>query len=442
MSGTTLDLDDIQGSALHPLPLPYTGVLDLLRIDDPRAGCRFLANVLPSLRTAANPMGPQANAWLSIALSYRGFQALGVEQDSLDSFAPEFREGMARRAARLHDIGESAPERWEEPFGSGDVHVALTAMAPDQDRLGVLMKREDDALADITGVVRIYREECRSSNGREAFGFRDNISQPAVEGTDIPGSDPTEHPISAGEFILGYPNESGVLHPMPSPAVLGMNGTYLVIRKLQQRVAAFNQYVRANASDPDDEELVAAKIMGRWRSGAPLVLTPDRDDPDLGADPLRNNDFGYTAEDDDRGFKCPFGSHVRRMNPRDGKIFGNPRNHRLIRREASYGPPFPEGAIDDDGVDRGMIFACVNASLRRQFEFVQEEWVNSGIFIGQRGERDPLVGANGGDGVFTIPERPVRRRLRDLPSFVVTRGGEYFFMPGLTALRWLAALHA
>ena len=189
MSGTTLDLDDIQGRALQPLPLPYTGVLDLLRIDDPRAGCRFLANVLPSLRTAANPMGPQANAWLSIALSYRGFQALGVEQDSLDSFAPEFREGMARRAARLHDIGESAPERWEEPFGSGDVHVALTAMAPDQDRLGVLMKREDDALADITGVVRIYREECRSSNGREAFGFRDNISQPAVEGTDIPGSD-------------------------------------------------------------------------------------------------------------------------------------------------------------------------------------------------------------------------------------------------------------
>ena len=86
-------------------------------------------------------------------------------------------------------------------------------------------------------------------------------------------------------------------------------------------MAAFRQYLRANAASEEEEELLAAKIMGRWRSGAPLVLAPDHDDPTLGAHPSRNNDFAYNAEDDARGFKCPFGSHVRRMNPRDGEIW-------------------------------------------------------------------------------------------------------------------------
>jgi Dyp-type peroxidase family len=434
-----MELDDIQGGALHPLPTPYTGVFDLLRIDDPQAGRELLGRVLPALRSAADPTSPSADAWLSIALSFSGLQALGVAQDSLDSFAPEFREGMAARAQRLHDVGESAPEHWERPFGSDQVHVALSAMAPDQGRLDALLRQADDVLAGLPGVVRNYRQTCRSSDGHEAFGFRDNLSQPAVEGSGIPGSNPKEEPLRAGEFILGYPNETGRLPPMPAPGVLGRNGTYLAVRKLQQRVPAFNRYLRATADDPDDEELLAAKMMGRWRSGAPLVLSPDRDDPALGADPLRNNAFGFRTEGDERGFSCPLGSHTRRMNPRDGQIFGNPRSHRLVRREASYGAPLPTGVREEDGVDRGMIFACVNASLRRQFEFVQEEWVNSGIFIGHNEERDPLCGANGGSGVFTIPERPIRRRLQHLPTFVVTRGGEYFFMPGLTALRWLAA---
>jgi len=113
--------------------------------------------------------------------------------------------------------------------------------------------------------------------------------------------------------------------------------------------------------------------MGRWRSGAPLVLAPDRDDPDLGADPRRSNDFSYLSGDDQRRFKCPAGSHIRRMNPRDAEIFGNPRRHRLVRHEAAYGPALPDGALEDDGAERGIIFGCVGASLRRQFEFVQEE---------------------------------------------------------------------
>jgi Dyp-type peroxidase family len=436
-----LELNDIQGGVLHPLPLPYVGRFSLLRIDDRRVGREFLRRLIPMLRSAEDPMSAEADAWISVALTFQCLKALGVPNESLESFSQEFREGMAARADRLHDVGESAPEKWEAPLGSVDVHVALTGIAPDQDRFDVLLKRASEAYEKLEGVRDIYRQDFYGSpSGTEAFGFKDNISQPAVEGSGIPGSNPREQPIKAGEFVLGYPDETGTIPPMPTPEVLGRNGTYLVVRKLHQRVAAFRQYLRANSASPAEEELLGAKIMGRWRSGAPLVLRPDRDDPTLGADPRHNNDFAYNAEGDERGFKCPFASHVRRMNPRDALAFGNIRIHRLLRREASYGPRLPEGVLEDDGIDRGMIFACVGASLRRQFEFVQEEWVNSGISIGQRDERDPLCGANDGTGVFTIPERPIRRRLQGLPLFVITRGGEYFFMPGLKALRWIADL--
>ncbi len=220
-----------------------------------------------------------------------------------------------------------------------------------------------------------------------------------------------------------------------------MASTYVVFRKLHQRVAAFRQYLRSNASRPEEEELLAAKMMGRWRSGAPLALCPLHDNPELGADPQRNNDFLY-QQDDPTGFKTPGGSHIRRTNPRDASVVGVARLHRMIRRGTSYGPPLPEGVLEDDGADRGLMFAFVGAHLGRQFEFVQSEWINSGTFFGAGDERDPIVGSNDGAGSLTIPRRPVRRRLHGLPRFVVTRGGEYGFMPGLRALRWLADLDA
>jgi deferrochelatase/peroxidase EfeB len=112
----------------------------------------------------------------------------------------------------------------------------------------------------------------------------------------------------------------------------------------------------------------------------------------------------------------------------------------MIRRGTAYGPPLPEGVLEDDGVDRGLMFAFVGAHIRRQFEFVQSEWINDGVFFGAGHDKDPVVGSiNDGDS-FTVPQRPVRRRLQGIPRFVVTRGGEYCFMPGLKALRWLAEL--
>jgi deferrochelatase/peroxidase EfeB len=200
--------------------------------------------------------------------------------------------------------------------------------------------------------------------------------------------------------------------------------------------------LKANSSSVDDEELLAAKMMGRWRSGAPLALCPFHDDPELGADPKLNNKFLF-QDDDPAGLKTPGGSHIRRCNPRDAAIAGVARIHRMIRRGTAYGPMLPDGALEDDGVDRGLMFAFVGAYIGRQFEFVQSQWINDGLFFGAGTDKDPVIGSDDGkNGSFTVPRKPVRRRVQGIPNFVVTRGGEYCFMPGLKALRWLADVKA
>ena len=191
---------------------------------------------------------------------------------------------------------------------------------------------------------------------------------------------------------------------MPTPDVLGRNGTYIVFRKLHTRVAAYRQYLRAKSASREEAALLGAKMVGRWQSGAPLAVSPERDDPELGADPQRHNDFLYG--DDPRGLKCPLGAHARRANPRDafdGDGAVDVRLHRMIRRGTSYGPMLPEGVLEDDGADRGIIFVFAGAHLGRQFEFVKTQWLNDGIFIGAPLEKDPLVGPNDGTGSFTVP---------------------------------------
>jgi Dyp-type peroxidase family len=439
--GGGLELDDIQSGALHERPSPYAGTYLLLRIDDRAAG-RELVRRLHSVVDHGRPSDPKDDTWITAAFTYQGLKALGVPQTSLDSFAPEFRQGMAARAAELGDVGDSSPLHWEWPLGTPDVHLALAALSPDRARLRVVVEKALRAQHGLPGVELIWRQDCyQLATGRTSFGFKDGIGQPAVEGSGIPPTNPREQPLKAGEIILGYPDETGELPPMPTPDVLGRNGTYVVFRKLHTRVAAYRQYLRAKAESREAEALLGAKMVGRWQSGAPLTLAPERDDPALGADAHRNNDYAYG--DDLRGFKCPVGAHARRANPRDaldhdGSV--NVRLHRMIRRGTSYGPALPEGVLEDDGADRGIIFVFAGAHLKRQFEFVKTQWLNDGIFIGVPSEKDPLVGPNDGSGSFTIPTRPIRRRLQQLPPFVVTRGGEYCFAPSLRALRWLAEL--
>jgi Dyp-type peroxidase family len=436
----SVEIDDIQSGALHHRPSPYVGKYVFLRVDDRHAGRKFLGWLLPSIDSGLPSASPNQDAWVAVAFTWNGLRALGVPQASLDSFPIEFQQGMAARAEALGDVGDSAPANWEPPFGTPDVHIVISALAPDDARLEAALARARAALRESPGVEVIWQQDVKQlPTGRTTLGFKDGISYPSIEGTGIPGSNPQELPIKAGEFILGYPDETGNLPPMPQPEVLGRNGTYAAIRKLHTRVAAWRQYLRANSGSPEEEALLAAKMVGRWPSGAPLVLTPEQDDPELGADYTRNNDFLYRA-DDDRGFKCPAGAHIRRVNPRDADIIGVTRLHRIIRRGTTYGPPLPAGVLEDDGADRGLVGVFLGAHLDRQFEFIKTDWVNDGNFIGYSGERDPVAGQGGGTELFTIPEQPVRRRVQNLPSFVVTRGGEYGFVPGLRALRWLADL--
>lgn len=432
-----LELEDIQSGVLRPRPTPYVATYIGFRIDDRKAGRDLMGRISQAVTSAANPTSPLADTWVSVALTHEGLKALGVPQPSLESFSWEFRQGMAARASELGDTGESAPANWEQPLGSSDLHVVLVAVSPDEQRLEGALERAREAYRKMSGIEAIWRQNCYAlPTETEPFGFRDGISHPAIEGSGIAGSNPQERPLRAGEFVLGYTDELGGVQ-RTEPEILGRNGTYVVFRKLHQRVAAFRQYLKANSANVDEEELLAAKMMGRWRSGAPLALCPFHDNAELGADPRRNNDFLFEA-DDPAGFKTPGGSHIRRCNPRDAAIAGVARIHRMIRRGTAYGPPLPEGVTVDDGADRGLMFAFVGANIGRQFEFVQSQWINDGVFFGAGTDKDPIVGSN--EVSFTLPRKPVRKRLQGIPQFVVTRGGEYCFMPGLRALRWLAEL--
>ena len=437
-----LELDDIQSGALHERPSPYVGAYLMLRIDDRADGRELVRRLAGLVDTGTLSSDLDDDAWITVAFTYHGLKALGVPQASLDSFTPEFREGMAARAQHLGDVGESSPDHWEKPLGTADVHVAIAILSPDRARLEAVTERARRAQQELDGITVVWRQDCyQLPTGRTSFGFKDGIGQPSVEGSGLPPSNPHERPLKAGEIVLGYPDETGELPPMPTPDVLGRNGTYVVFRKLHTKVAAYRQYLNAKAANRQEAALLGAKMVGRWQDGTPLAVSPDRTDPAIGGDPHRNNDFLYG--DDARGFKCPVGAHARRANPRDsldqeGSV--NVRLHRMIRRGTSYGPALPEGVLEDDGADRGIIFVFAGAHIKRQFEFVKTQWLNDGIFIGAPNEADPLVGSGDHSTSFTIPQRPIRRRLDEVPPFVTTRGGEYFFAPSLSAMRWIAQL--
>jgi len=435
----TLDMSDIQATVLRPRPSPYKGEYVVLRIADAAQGREMLRRIIPYVATAEDWWVPSIPAWLGIAFTNQGLKALGLPQTSLDSFPEEFRQGMAARSSILNDIGDNAPANWEYPFGTSDAHLALAIYSTDENSREAVLAQARQSHSDLAGISVVYRMKFSElPDGRNPFGFKDGLHNPHVEGSGAnppPGYDTT---VKAGEFIMGYPDELGQTATSPEPEVLRRNGTFIVVRKFHTKVAAFRKFLREQASSPQEEDLIAAKMFGRWRSGAPLVLTPEHDDPTLGADPNRNNGFSYA--NDMEGLKCPLSAHIRRLNPRDALkddlVAVN--LHHILRRGTNYGPPLPEGVLEDDGAQRGGVFLLVGAHIKRQFEFLQSQWVTDGDFIRHGTEQDPIIGNGQGERIFTIPKRPVRRRLHGLPQFVVVRGGEYCFMPGLRALKWLA----
>jgi len=438
----TLELNEIQATVLRHRPAPYFGTHVLLGVDDTRAGRELLRRLVPHVDSAAN-WWSAADPWLSVAISYSGLEALRVPRPSLESFPEAFRVGMAARARQLGDNGVNDPKNWERPFGTGDVHIGLSAFSDSEERrrhVLAIAREQFEHFPDIR--VLASQDFGAQPNDLNPLGYRDGIDQPSIEGSGVEPPPGRGRPIKAGEFVLGYPGEAGVPLPMPQPDILGRNGTYVGFRKYQSRVGAFNRFLHANGRTDEERELLAAKLVGRWRSGAPLTLAPDADNTALGADPLRNNDFNYT--NDRRGLQVPFGSHIRRMNPRDTELarLTDVNVHRLIRRGTSYGAPYDPNALSeaDDEAPRGAYFLFISAKAMATIEFLQQEWINDGDFIGAGNERDPIVGLQPDGATFTIPKQPVRRRVHGIETFNVLRGGEYFFMPSLSALKWIGNL--
>ena len=436
-----LELDDIQHILLTRTPA-MTGRYEFLSFDDPAGGRAWLTELMDRVQSAADVRATMDSSerWITLAFTWNGLKALGVPEESLASFPQEFREGMAARADILGDAGTNHPDNWVGGLAGDDLHAIAILFARNDAEHRRCVGEHDKLVARCPGVRTVSFLDLNATPpfnyAHDHFGYRDRLSQPVMEGS---GEDPTPGsgaPLQPGEFILGYPDEAGPSVNLPQPEVLSRNGSYMAYRRLQEHVGVFRDYLREHADTPDGQELLAAKIMGRWRSGAPLVLSPKHDDPELGADPMRNNDFNY-REMDPHGYAVPLGSHARRLNPRD--TAANMNRRRMIRRGATYGPALPQDA-PDDGADRGIAAFIICASLVRQFEFAQNVWINDRNFHELGNERDPICGNQDGTLEYKIPSRPIRKVLKGLPAFTTLTGGAYFFLPGLTALRYLATL--
>jgi Dyp-type peroxidase family len=436
-----LESDDIQHILLTRAPA-LNGRYVFLSFGDPAGARAWLSELLETVHSAKAMRESVASdrRWVSLAFTWNGLRALGVDEASLATFPMEFQQGMAARAEILGDTGANHPEHWVDDTASHDLHAIVILFARDSAEHERCLVEHDRVLVRCPTVRVLSTLDLAATPpfdyAHDHFGYRDRLSQPAIEGScDIPtpGSGGLLKP---GEFILGYPDESGPGPALPQPEILSRNGSFMAYRRLEEHVGAFRSFLREHGATPEEQELIAAKLMGRWRSGAPLVLAPERDDPALGADPQRNNDFGY-REQDPHGYAVPLGTHIRRMNPRD--TAANMNRRRMIRRGATYGPLLPEG-MADDGVERGIAAFVICASLIRQFEFAQNVWVNDRNFHELGNERDPIIGNQDGTLEYKIPQRPIRKKITGLPAFTSVRGGAYFFLPGLKALRWLATL--
>jgi Dyp-type peroxidase family len=451
-----LDLTDIQGDILRAYGNDYDVTTYLFfRIDDARGGRAWLRELLPRVTTAEPwPQRTKPAAHLNIAVSAAGVRALGAGEPADLGFSKEFCAGMRASADVLGDRGPSDPGAWEEQLRNAELHVLATVNALDDGPLNDELDRLRESAQRAGGVDVSYTQPAKLlPKVREHFGFGDGFAQPAVDGVEgaqerADGGGVLENgrwrPLAPGEFILGYEDEDTRVDPkraLPNAPrdPLGRSGTYMVWRKLHQDVALFRSTLRDAAAryHGGDELKLAAKVVGRWQNGAPLVSYPNAQPDPFDSSDRSVNAFGYAG--DPRGFGCPVGSHIRRSNPRDLLGFETALSfrHRIIRRGMPYGDPLPEGA-PDDRADRGLVFVCFNASISRQFEGIQAQWLNDGNALHLGHDSDFLLGHPLGTGKMTVQgERPFL--LGPQGPFVTTRGGEYLFVPGLKALAALAS---
>jgi deferrochelatase/peroxidase EfeB len=432
-----------------------------------------------------------------LSFTASGLSKLALPQRLLNEFPIAFRQGMSephRARNILRDTGDDRPEGWWWGYGDKSIDAALLVYvdpSPDQAKLNAEIAHQLSRLQRFGGaeVHRIVLKTVPSGPVTEAFGFVDGVSQPIIRGTRrwLKRTDAI-HVVEPGEFILGYPDNRGYFPTTPTvqssddpenmlpvvcsirPAMdypsfertsanrthdLGANGSFLVIRQLEQDVEAFNAFVThavgeikghqgapAGLSQAQLEEWVAAKLVGRWRDGTSLVRNPHH--PGTGWDHTqhRDADNGFLlGKEDPAGTSCPFGAHIRRTNPRDSFTPGSQaqlditNRHRILRVGRQYGP-MSSGSTA--GERPGLLFMCFNADIERQFEFIQQTWVMARLFHGLDGEVDSILGRGHKGGRLTIPTPAGPLTVEGMQSFVTLRGGGYFFMPGRATIRYLA----
>lgn len=489
-----IDYDDVQGLIRFGYGKLRGAFYALARVKDPAAARSWLRTARITSAEAMKPPPPSA---LQVAFTAAGLAALGIPPAVIDGFSPEFLTGMAEenRARRLGDVESNAPSKWEWGHDANAVHLLVMFFAKPERLATFIQESKGDAWDEAFEKVRWLGTE--DLDGVEPFNFTDGISQPQIDWKrerDVtrPQIDYT-NVVALGEFLLGYRNEYGkytnrpLLDPntvsrgllnaedVPEKKDVGRNGTYLVMRQLAQDVRSLWKFVnQQSGGDEGDAEKLAAAFVGRTRQGSPLVRAQEQAIPGVGSDPddICLNQFTFVK--DPTGARCPFGAHVHRANPRNADFPGRPtgleklitmlgfgpkgfrddlmspvRFHRILRRGREYGPELlPQNALEPkpaDDPERGLYFICLNANISRQFEFLQNAWINSTKFSGLTGESDPLLGnrqPTPGCPVasdFAEPQKDgIPRRVSGLPQFVTVRGGAYFFLPSLRALRYFA----
>jgi Dyp-type peroxidase family len=425
---------------------------------------------------------------VNLALTSHGLHQLEVGDAVLKNFSLEFLEGMApkpdqasgipRRSNVLGDLGDSLPDKWDWGgwAANGDVDGVLLLFAADAASLQSLLDDELKAMAMAAEPIGVGSQDSDGTpalkgrifdDRKEHFGYTDGISQPIIEGSpksqrgEHSDADERIHVVKPGEFILGYLNERRVRATASDGAKdLRRNGSYLVLRQLEQDVEGFNDFVaQAAAGLPGDEDddkkrqWVAARLVGRFPSGKPLASPPANsksESADHTKDPVKEhsrhksgNDFLYYFEDR-FGLQCPVGAHIRRANPRDTKgpdpdtALRLAKMHRILRRGRMYGERLDPAKPDSGNGRRGILFLCLNADIAGQFEMIQHSWLNNRHFGDLYVGTDPLGHSAADGGTIVIQRQPTNLVLQRPKPFVRVRGGAYFFLPGIAAVKALA----
>jgi Dyp-type peroxidase family len=472
----TLEMADIQGYIVRGYKHMMFSRYVMLHVTDATAAKRFIASIADSITNVTH--FPKTNC-LNIAFTSAGLRALGMKESNVKNFSREFSEGMTtpHRQRLLADFDSSDPQKWrwggpnnEEP------HILLMVFGSDE-ATALSYYKELEQQFTAAGLKDVFQVDGLTLPfNKEHFGFRDGISQPIIKGSGRKG--PEEDYINAGEFIMGYKNEynvypdtpvlaedQGEVAMLPLDAMgsgkkdLGRNGSYMVMRQLQQDVEAYWTFMNEKTKNEDgsvnvDESTkLASKMMGRWPSGAPLVRFPDKDPCGENKDDDYYTQFFTYQDNDKEGLKCPFGSHIRRTNPRDNfedngqkQSWKLTKRHRIIRRARLYGCPIagsPTNFIPETEV--GLMFTCFNSDISKQFEFISYTWANYPKFLQLYNDPDPITGIRetpipGTEQNFTIPDTPVNKYITGMKSFVTTRGGAYFFFPSITTLKYLTTI--